>query len=66
MTLDLSTQDLDLLKKHLAQELRHVEDELVHTDKFELQHELAAELAKLRALCEKIDALGDGRGSRLS
>ncbi|HEY1958214.1 MAG TPA: hypothetical protein VGH28_21505 [Polyangiaceae bacterium] len=69
MTLNLSTQDLSLLKKHLGRELAHVEQELVHTDKFELQHELAAELAKLRAIFEKIDvASGDaqvlGNGSR--
>ncbi len=56
MTLDLSNQELTLLRTHLGREIVHVQDELVHTDKFELQHELAAELAKLRALAEKIDA----------
>lgn len=56
MTLNLSKQELSLLRKHLGRQLAHVEAELVHTDKFELQHELAAELAKLRAVAEKLDA----------
>ena len=61
--LNLSPQDVQLLRTHLARRVQHVEEELVHTDKFELQHELAAELAKLRALVEKIDAQSSSQPS---
>lgn len=63
MTLNLSSQDIDLLRAHLGRHIRHVEEELVHTDKFELQHELAAELARLRTLAEKIDAQSSTQAS---
>ena len=56
MTLTLTPQEAQLLRSHLARHLAHVESELVHTDKFELQHDLAADVAKLRALVEKIGA----------
>jgi hypothetical protein len=55
MTLNLTAKEAELLRVHFARHVAHVESELVHTDKFELQHALAAELAALRALSEKID-----------
>jgi hypothetical protein len=56
MNLEISRDELTLLRRHLARELETVEDELVHTDKYELQVDLAADLARLRALVDKIDA----------
>ncbi len=56
MNLELSPQEAKLLRTHLARHLEVVENELVRTDKRELQHALAAELERLRALLQRIDA----------
>jgi hypothetical protein len=54
MILELSDHEAKLLKKHLGHEIRHVENELVHTDKHALQHELAREVDALKALERRI------------
>ena len=56
MNLEISPQEAQLLRTHLARHVQHVENELVHTDKHELQHSLASELEKLRALLQRLDA----------
>jgi maltooligosyltrehalose synthase len=56
MNLEISTQDAQLLRNHLARHVQDVENELVRTDKHELQHALAGELERLRALLQRIDA----------
>jgi len=55
MNLEISPQEAQLLRTHLAQHLQNVEHELVRTDKAELQHALARELEKLRMLLERLD-----------
>ncbi|HEX4517497.1 MAG TPA: hypothetical protein VH054_28320 [Polyangiaceae bacterium] len=56
MNLQISPQDAQLLRTHLARHLEHVENELVRTDKVELQHSLARDLENLRALLRRLDA----------
>jgi hypothetical protein len=56
MNLEISAQDAKLLRMHLARHLEIVENELARTDKHELQHALATELDRLRALLQRIDA----------
>lgn len=56
MNIDISPQEAQLLRTHLRHHLDHVEQELVRTDKAELQHSLARELENLRALLQRIDA----------
>lgn len=56
MNLELSPQDAKLLRTHLARHLEECEKELVRTDKHELQHALAMELERLRAVLDRLDA----------
>jgi hypothetical protein len=56
MNLEISPLEAQLHRTHLRHHLAHVEQELVHTDKAELQHSLAKELENLRALLSRIDA----------
>lgn len=53
MQLDLSQQEATFLREHLARHLKALEDELVHTEKRELQRALADETRKLRALIDR-------------
>ena len=55
MNLEISPQEAQLLRTHLRRHVEHVENELVRTDKAELQHSLAKELENLRALLQRID-----------
>lgn len=55
MNLEISPQEAQLLRTHLRRHVESVEQELVHTDKAELQHALARELENLRALLQRID-----------
>jgi hypothetical protein len=54
MQLTLTTEETRLLLDQLAKRIEHMDAELVHTDKHELQHALATELKQLRALAERI------------
>jgi hypothetical protein len=56
MNLEISPQEAQLLRTHLARHLEDVERELVRTDKAELQHSIARELEKLRVLLQRLDA----------
>ena len=54
MQLTLTPEETQLLVDQLARRLQHIDDELVHTDKHELQHELAREVDAVRALLARI------------
>jgi hypothetical protein len=50
MTLDLSYDEARLLKVQLERRIGELDGELVRTDKHELQHALALDIDKLRAV----------------
>ena len=54
MHLTLSPEESRLLIRHLTQRIEHLDSELVHTDKRELQRALAEELRALSALTDRI------------
>ncbi len=54
VTLDLSPEDVRFLADHLGRYMASLDDELVHSDKREIQHELATELERLRRLRERL------------
>jgi hypothetical protein len=54
MELTLTRDEGRLLLRHLTQHIEHLDDDLVHTDKRELQRSLATELDDLRALCARL------------
>jgi hypothetical protein len=54
MQIDLSQDEAQFLSLQLARHLQHIESELAHTDKFELQHALAQDLERLRAISERL------------
>ena len=54
MHVELTTADAQFLHKHLLRHLKGLEDELVHTDKSELQHALAADARHLRQLIDRL------------
>jgi hypothetical protein len=54
MQLELTTEDARFLHEHLVRHLRSLEDELVHTEKRDLQRALAADAKHLRELVDRI------------
>lgn len=54
MNLELSERQAGLLLEHLARQIARVEDELVHTEARQMQHELALETEQLRELYERL------------
>jgi hypothetical protein len=57
MKLDLTNMEARLLRDHVGQHLKEVDDELVRTDKRDLQHQLAREENKLRAILNRLEML---------
>jgi hypothetical protein len=55
MELDLSPGEATFLVTHLRRHLEDVEDELAHTEKHELQHELARDVELLTQLVDRFD-----------
>ena len=55
-TLDLSADDLRFLAEHLGRYIASLDDELVHSDKREIQHALAADVEQLRRLRDRLTA----------
>ncbi len=55
MNLDLSSADADFLAVHLRRYAEHVEIDLAHTDRKDLQHALAGDLERLRAILDRIE-----------
>jgi hypothetical protein len=58
MQLTLTSQETRLLLHHLTDRIEHLETELIHTDKHELQHSLTQEVQALRALLGRIESSG--------
>lgn len=54
MMLDLSMDEGRLLATHLQRYLKHVDAELVRTDKYELQHALAREERTLEGILDRL------------
>jgi hypothetical protein len=54
MNLTLTAGEARLLLHHLTQQLEHMDNEVVHTDKRDLQRGLAHDLAELQALTDRI------------
>ena len=54
LKLQLSDDEARLLASHLERHLRRLEAELVHTDRRDLRHALAAEIAELRAVAGRV------------
>jgi hypothetical protein len=57
MQLTMTSDEMRLLLRHLTARIEHLDGELVHTDKRELQRSLATELDALRALCERLGSV---------
>lgn len=67
VTLQLSEEDARFLCGQLDQQLAHVESELVHTDKHEMQHELARDLERLHHVLAKLRrAVEEGKTERVA
>jgi hypothetical protein len=56
MQIDLSLDDARFLHQLLARHLQEMENELVHTDKREMQREIAADTRRLRELLGRLPA----------
>jgi hypothetical protein len=56
MQLALTPEEVRLLLYHLTQQIDHIDSELVHTDKRELQRSLAHDLQALRSLTDHIQS----------
>jgi hypothetical protein len=54
MQLALTPEESSLLIRNLTQRIEHLDSELVHTDKRDLQRDLARELQALCALTDRI------------
>ena len=52
--LELSPNEARLLALHLEQHLQRLDADLVRTDKFDLQHSLAREIAELRDVADRL------------
>jgi hypothetical protein len=54
MNLELSDEDARLLLQYLGYELQRLDTEVIHSDKREFRRALAADVAKLRAIHERL------------
>lgn len=54
MTLDFDREECRTLEAALKRQLQWLESELVHTDKHELQRELAVDLERVRTLAVRL------------
>jgi hypothetical protein len=54
MRFEMTQEEARFLDAHLVRHIESVEDELVHTDKREMQSALATEVRALRALHERL------------
>jgi len=55
-TIDLSSEERQLLLSHLHRHIAHLDAELVRTEKHDLAHALAREIEQLRAIARRLDA----------
>ncbi len=56
MQLTLTPDETRLLLRHLAAQVDHLDAELIHTDKRDLQRSLARELDALRTLTSRLQS----------
>ena len=56
MQIDLSIDDARFLHQQLARHLEEMESELVHTDRREMQREIAADARRLREILARLPA----------
>jgi len=63
MKLELSNEDARFLKDQLTRHAARVEDELVHTDKHELQHALARDAQRLRQILGRLEGALEAQSS---
>jgi len=54
ITLELTPDDGAFLAEQLKSQRRHIENELVHTDKRQMQAELARDLERINRLCDRV------------
>jgi hypothetical protein len=66
MQLTFTSQETRLLLHHLTERIGHLETELIHTDKRELQHSLTQEVQALRALLGRIESSAIAGGEKTS
>ncbi len=57
MNLELTPQQVSLLAVHLQKHIDQVDKELIHTDKRQMQRELAKDEAELLEILAKVRAL---------
>lgn len=57
LQLELSSAEARLLAAHLEQHLRRLDADLVRTDKHDLQHSLAMEIAALQGVEDRLRSL---------
>jgi hypothetical protein len=57
VTLELSMDDARLLQRHLAWHIAEVDDELVHTEKRQMQREVARDADQLRRIESQLKRL---------
>jgi hypothetical protein len=54
MQIDLSIEDARFLHQQLTRHIEEMETEIVHTDKRDMQREIAADARRLRAILARI------------
>lgn len=57
MTLELSFDDARCLFDHLARHIAEVDDELIHTERRQMRHELAVDVDRLRLIQKQLARL---------
>ncbi len=57
ISLELSPEEARLLLEHLANHMKHLDAELVRTDKRELQHAIAQEETALQGVIDRLQAV---------
>lgn len=61
--LELTNEEARLLSSHLSNHLHGLDAELVRTDKYQLQHELADEIRRLQHVALRLESLTREQGS---
>lgn len=57
MNLELTPEEVRLLTTHLARHIKHVDNELVHTDQRQMQRDLGREEEVLNTILSRLRAL---------
>jgi hypothetical protein len=57
MMIELSPEEARFLDRQLVRHLEHMENELVHTDKQQMQHDLARDVERMRAIRNRVAAI---------